>query len=145
MLGESMAGAMNAVPMEETVMKTASDLVQAAKQHIQEVPLAQAEEVIGKAQLLLDVREPDEYKNGHLPGAINIPRGLLEFRLSNDPALEDRGRRVVLYCKTSGRAALAAQSMREMGYLNVQSIAGGFDAWEQAGKPVVKPEMPDFG
>ena len=140
-----MAGAMNAVPMEETVMKTASDLVQAAKQHIQEVPLAQAEEVIGKAQLLLDVREPDEYKNGHLPGAINIPRGLLEFRLSNDPALEDRGRRVVLYCKTSGRAALAAQSMREMGYLNVQSIAGGFDAWEQAGKPVVKPEMPDFG
>ena len=126
-------------------MKTAMDLVQAAKQRIQEVPLDQAEEVVGRAELLLDVREPDEYKNGHLPGAINIPRGLLEFKLSNDPTLEDRGRRVVVYCKTSGRAALAAQAMGEMGYLNVRSIAGGFDAWAAAGKPVVKPEMPEFG
>jgi len=52
---------------------------------------------------------------------------------------------VVLYCKTSGRAALAAAAMHEMGYLNVKSIAGGFDAWVAAGKPVHKPELPSFG
>jgi len=52
---------------------------------------------------------------------------------------------VVLYCKTSGRAALAAAVMQDMGYLNVTSIGGGFDAWVAAGKPVHKPEAPSFG
>ena len=50
----------------------------------------------------------------------------------------------MIYCKTSGRAALAAATMKEMGYLHVQSIEGGFDAWQDAGKPVVTPDMPDF-
>ena len=59
--------------------------------------------------------------------------------------LERRDLAVVLYCKTSGRAALAAQSMQAMGYLNVSSIAGGYDAWVAAGKPVVKPQLPSFG
>jgi rhodanese-related sulfurtransferase len=58
--------------------------------------------------------------------------------------MEPRDLKVVLYCKTSGRAALAARAMQEMGYLNVQSIAGGFDAWAGAGKPVAKPEQPSF-
>ena len=52
---------------------------------------------------------------------------------------------VVLYCKTSGRAALAALAMQEMGYTRVRSIAGGFDAWAAAGKPVVQPQLPQFG
>jgi rhodanese-related sulfurtransferase len=58
--------------------------------------------------------------------------------------LSGRDLKVVLYCKTSGRAALAAQTMQSMGYLNVSSIAGGFDAWAAAGKTVVKPEQPAF-
>lgn len=125
-------------------MKNAHDLVMAAKARVQEVPLAQAEAAIQRADVLLDVREADEFAAGHLPGAIHVSRGLLEFKLSGAPALSSRDLKVVLYCKTSGRAALAAAVMQDMGYLDVVSIAGGFDAWAAAGKPVVKPEPPSF-
>ena len=104
----------------------------------------QAEQAIREADVLIDVREADEYHAGHLPGAIHASRGLLEFKLSSTPALESRDLKVVVYCKTSGRAALAACAMQDMGYLQVQSIAGGFDAWVAAGKPVVKPVTPSF-
>lgn len=126
-------------------MKNAMDLVTAAKAHVTEVPLDAAEAAIRDADVLIDVREESEFAAGHLPGAIHASRGMLEFKLSSNPALQSRDLKVVLYCKTSGRAALAARAMNEMGYLNVQSLAGGFDAWKAAGKPVVKPEMPSFG
>lgn len=125
-------------------MKNAHDLVQAAKLHVQEVPLDLAEKAIQQADVLIDVREADEYMAGHIPGAVHMSRGVLEFKLSSAPALAARDTRVVLYCKTSGRAALAACAMQEMGYLNVQSVAGGFDGWVAAGKPVAQPEQPSF-
>lgn len=121
-------------------MKTAHDLVAQAKLTVNEVSLNDAPHVIQDADLLLDVREADEYANGHIPGAIHMSRGLLEFKLSNDPNLSARDLKIVLYCKNSGRAALASRSLHEMGYMNVQSIAGGFDAWAQAGNPIAKPE-----
>lgn len=125
-------------------MKTAHDLVSQAKNDICEIALQEAEAAIQQADVLIDVREADEFAAGHLPGAVLVPRGLLEFKLSGTPALSGRDLKVVLYCKTSGRAALAAQTMQSMGYLNVSSIAGGFDAWAAAGKSVVKPEQPSF-
>ena len=125
-------------------MKNAHDLVAEAKSCTQEVALKDAEQAIREAAVLIDIREADEFAAGHLAGAILMPRGLLEFKLSAAPTLAARDLKVVLYCKTSGRAALAAQSMQAMGYLNVQSIAGGFDAWVAEGKPVVKPEQPSF-
>ncbi|MBL8349935.1 MAG: sulfurtransferase [Burkholderiaceae bacterium] len=125
-------------------MKTAHDLVVAARGRVHEVPLAEAEQAIQRADVVIDVREADEFAGGHLPGAIHASRGLLEFRLSSTPALTARDLKVVVYCKTSGRAALAAVAMQEMGYLDVVSIAGGFDAWVAAGKPVVRPEPPNF-
>ncbi|MCW2314397.1 rhodanese-related sulfurtransferase [Rhodoferax antarcticus] len=81
---------------------------------------------------------------GHLPGAVHLSRGMLEFKFNANPALQSRDLKVVLYCKTSGRAALAAVALQDMGYLHVKSIAGGFDAWAGAGKPVAKPEIPSF-
>lgn len=125
-------------------MKTAHDLVMAAKGRIQEISVDAAEQAIREAQVLIDVREADEYAAGHLPGAVHISRGMLEFKLSNNPELGARDLAIVLYCKTSGRAALAACALHDMGYLNVQSISGGFDAWAAAGKPVVKPSLPSF-
>ncbi|MBY0453314.1 MAG: sulfurtransferase [Burkholderiaceae bacterium] len=125
-------------------MKTAHDLVTAAKIRVQEVALEQADQAIRNADVVLDVREADEFAAGHLPGAVLVPRGLLEFKFSATPALASRDLKVLLYCKTSGRAALAACALQEMGYLNVQSLAGGFDAWAAAGKPVAKPEQPSF-
>ncbi len=125
-------------------MKTAHDLVEAARAEIREIPLDQADDAIKKADVLLDVREADEYNTSHIPGAVNVSRGILEFKLTNDPAFEDRGLNMVIYCKNSGRSALAARAMKEMGYIHVQSIAGGIEAWEAAGKPLVKPELPSF-
>ena len=125
-------------------MKTAHDLVSQAKAGIREITLPEADEAIQQADVLIEVREADEFAAGHLPGAVLVPRGLLEFKLSGTPALSGRDLKAVLYCKTSGRAALAAQTMQSMGYLNVSSIAGGFDAWVAAGKAVVKPEQPSF-
>ena len=125
-------------------MKTAHDLVMHAKTNIHDVTLEDAQAAIEQADVLIDVREADEFAAGHLPGAVLMPRGLLEFKLSGSPTLSGRDLKVVLYCKTSGRAALAAQAMQSMGYLNVSSIAGGFDAWAAAGKPVVKPAQPSF-
>lgn len=125
-------------------MKTAHDLVAAAKTRMQEVALDQAEQAIRNADVLVDVREADEYAAGHLTGALHISRGMLEFKFSANPALQSRDLKIVLYCKTSGRAALAAMALQDMGYLHVQSIAGGFDAWLAAGKPVAKPEAPSF-
>ena len=125
-------------------MKTAYDLVVAAKGRIQEISVDAAEQAIRDAQVLIDVREADEYAAGHLPGAIHISRGMLEFKLSSNPELSARDLAIVLYCKTSGRAALAACALHDMGYLNVRSISGGFDAWAAAGKPVIKPNLPSF-
>jgi rhodanese-related sulfurtransferase len=125
-------------------MKTAHDLVTAAKTRIQEVTLAEADHAVQAADVVIDVREAEEFAAGHLPGAIHASRGMLEFKLSNNPALSARDLKIVLYCKTSGRAALAACALQDMGYLQVQSIAGGFDAWAAAGKPVVKPSLPSF-
>jgi len=125
-------------------MKTAHDLVLEAKQHIQEVAPDEALQALVTKPLVLDVREPDEFQQGHLPSAINIPRGLLEFRMSQDPSLIDRQRNILLYCKTSGRAALAANALKQLGFTNVQSVAGGFDAWCAVGLPTETPKSLTF-
>lgn len=125
-------------------MKTAHDLVMAAKALIREVSLDEAEQAIRDADVLLDVREADEFAAGHLPGAVHVSRGMLEFKLGGTPELSNRDLKIVLYCKTGGRAALAARSLQEMGYLHVQSLAGGFDTWAAAGRPVAKPSLPAF-
>ena len=125
-------------------MKTAHDLVSAAKARIQEIPLDLAEQTIRNADVLIDVREADEYHAGHLPGALLIPRGMLEFKLSGTPELTARDLKIALYCKTGGRSALAALTLQDMGYLDVKSIAGGFDAWVSAGREIVKPAVTAF-
>jgi rhodanese-related sulfurtransferase len=93
---------------------------------------------------LIDVREADEYAAGHLPGAMHMSRGMLEFKMAGNPKLQSRDLNIVLYCKTSGRAALCAQSLAQMGYSHIQSIAGGIDAWQAAGHDVFKPAQPSF-
>ncbi len=125
-------------------MKTAHDLVVAAKARVQEISMSDADAAIRDADVLVDVREADEYAIGHLGGAVHMSRGLLEFKFSANPALQSRDLNIVLYCKTSGRAALAAAALLDMGYLNVRSISGGFDAWVAAGKSVAKPVTPPF-
>ena len=125
-------------------MKTPHDLVLAAKQTVQEISIDNAPAAIDQGDFLIDVRESEEFQAGHLPGAIHMSRGMLEFKLAANPQLQSRDLKITLYCKTSGRAALCAMSLKEMGYLNVNSIAGGFDAWQAAGFHVDKPAATSF-
>jgi rhodanese-related sulfurtransferase len=125
-------------------MKTAHDLVLAAKTRVKEIDLTQADQALRDGAVLIDVREESEFAAGHIPGAVHASRGMLEFKLSTNPALQPRDLKVVLYCKTGGRAALAAVAMLDMGYLDVMSVAGGIDAWATQGRPVARPEQPSF-
>ena len=124
--------------------KTAADLVAAARGKVRELSPAQAQAELGRC-VLIDVREPAEFATGHVKGAANIPRGVLEFQVdahpavanATDPALAHRERPLVLYCRTGGRAALAADNLQKLGFADVRSIAGGIEAWREAGLPVV--------
>jgi sulfur-carrier protein adenylyltransferase/sulfurtransferase len=86
---------------------------------------------------LLDVRERDEWEEGHLPGAVHVPRGSLESRV--EQALPDRDREVVVYCSVGNRSAFAAKTLTELGYNHVRSLAGGVTEWKRNGFPVVVP------
>lgn len=118
-------------------MKTPHDLVEEVKKKINEISLEMAQSRYEQADIIIDVREPDEYNAGHVPNAINIPRGLLEFKVLDVVSKPDAD--MLIYCKTSGRAAFATQALMALGFTNPKSIAGGFDAWQAAGLPIDKP------
>jgi sulfur-carrier protein adenylyltransferase/sulfurtransferase len=108
--------------------KTGEDLVEEAKQQIVEVSPEQVREMQARGDkvVYLDVREPNEWNLGRIPGAVHLPRGNLESKVE---ALIDRGQRVVIYCARGNRSALAALTMKQMGYDNVASMARGFMGW----------------
>jgi rhodanese-related sulfurtransferase len=97
----------------------------------------------GEVDVVIDVREPNEWSAGHVPGAINVPRGMLELRADPespvaDPALSgNKDARVIVYClKAPGaRSLLAAQTLATMGYSNVAAMRGGFEEWRAEGLP----------
>ncbi len=114
---------------------TAMDLVAAAKQHIREISPDDAKALLGHTRIL-DVREPAEITAGRLPGAINIPRGLLEFQIGNHPAFADtQDTDILVYCLSGGRSALAAETLKKLGYSRVVSLAGGYKTWTELGLP----------
>ncbi|MGX2039803.1 rhodanese-like domain-containing protein [Methylocaldum sp. MU1018] len=118
---------------------TPMDLVAAAKQHIREVDLEEAKTLLGKT-LILDVREPAEYTSGALPGAVNIPRGVLEFKIDAHPAFQNRrDAEILVYCQTGGRSALATEALQKLGYEKAVSLAGGFNLWQESGLAVETP------
>ncbi len=108
---------------------SAMDLVAAAKQTITEISVETAKQQSAN-MLVLDVREPSEYQAGHIPGAINIPRGVLEFKIAAHPAFQGvTDRDILVYCQSGGRSALAAETLNKLGYSKAVSMAGGFKAW----------------
>lgn len=109
--------------------KTAMDLVQASKAVIQEVSVSQAEQMLADDAIALDVRDKPEFETGHIDGAENISRGTLEFMIGNHPEFEDKTRSIVVVCKSGGRAAMATATLQQLGYSNVVSMIGGYDAW----------------
>lgn len=117
---------------------TPQELVADAKSKIKELDPVEAVHSIKSGALVLDVREPAEYEAGKLADAVNIPRGVLEFKIADHPTLANTDATIVVYCKTGGRSALAVLSLQQLGYSNVHSIRGGIEAWSGNGHPVVK-------
>lgn len=122
---------------------TAADLVADARRQIREIGPGQlASHAAGC--ILIDVREPAEFDTGHIAGAVNIPRGVLEFQVDahpavanvSNPALSHKDQAIVVVCRTGGRSALAALNLQRMGFSDVRSIAGGVTDWAAAGLPL---------
>lgn len=123
---------------------TPQQLVAEAKAQIKEIDFAAAAAHIKAGCIVIDVREPAEFEAAHLAEAFNIPRGVIEFKSIDHPALADKNAEILLYCKTGGRSVLAAFNLQRMGYLNVLSMTGGFDGWVAHHQSVAKDQT-DFG
>jgi rhodanese-related sulfurtransferase len=108
--------------------KTAQELIDEAKQQIKEVTPEQVRDMQARNERIvyLDVREPNEWNLGRLPHAIHLPRGHLEAKVEG---IIDRKQRVVIYCARGNRSALAALTMKQMGYEDVASMARGIQGW----------------
>ena len=118
---------------------THKELVQAAREQITEVSPEQAQQRVEAGAVALDVREAEELAEGHIPDATHIPRGFLEFKAGDHQALQSKDTPICVYCMAGGRAALAAQTLKQLGYTNVVSIQGGFEGWKKAELPMQVP------
>ena len=122
--------------------KTAAEMVQEAKGRVENLSVDDVEAAMKSGEaVVVDLREAEELaQTGKIPGAVHVPRGMLEFRA--DPSSPyhqeplDPSRRVILHCASGGRSALAAAMLQDMGYSNVAHLDGGFTAWKDAGRPV---------
>ena len=124
--------------------KTATDLVKEAKQYIENLSPDQVNDELSAGDVtLIDIRESEEIKqNGKIAGSVHAPRGMLEFYA--DPSLPyhkpefDKNKRIILQCASGGRSALAAATLKQMGYQNIAHLDGGLKAWKESGKPVIE-------
>jgi UDP-N-acetylglucosamine 2-epimerase len=148
--GERIASAveafLHAAPAAATAAaaRSLADFVDAAKREIAEITPEEARALFDSDDRggwhFVDVREPDEYAAGHLPGAKSSPRGFLEVKADlehakRDPWFADRGRKLVLYCGGGHRSALAVRTLQDMGFSEVRSLAEGFSGWTRRGYP----------
>ncbi len=123
-------------------MASGTDLIRQAKEQIDEVDPREVHELrqngSANGAVIVDVREQHEFEESHLPGAVHVPRGHLESRI--ETAAPDKAERVILYCASGNRSALAAQTLQSMlGYENAESMAGGITLWKDRGYEVDVP------
>src|SRR5215468_9841328 len=121
-------------------MSDFKEILSQAKRQIKEVSVQEVHQKLNPANgfTLLDVREGDEWEQGHLDQAIFLPRGFLEVKA--DKALTDKSQPIVIYCAGGVRSALAAKTLQDLGYTDVYSMRGGFNEWKNNGFPFVTPE-----
>jgi molybdopterin/thiamine biosynthesis adenylyltransferase/rhodanese-related sulfurtransferase len=119
-------------------MPTYRELLNQVKTEIDEIDSRAAAPLLEDGSVFLDVRERDEWDEGHIPGAIHVPRGNLESRIEN--AVPDRGSRIVVYCASGARSAFAAKTLEELGYVDVVNLSGGYVEWKRNGFPTQLPK-----
>ena len=118
--------------------KTFDQLMSEARKEVKELSVDEVQKLAAKngKYLLLDVREKEEYREGHLEGSVSIPRGFLEIRVES--AIPEKSTPIIAYCAGGVRSLLAAKDMKEMGYQEVISMSGGYSAWKTAGHHTVQ-------
>jgi rhodanese-related sulfurtransferase len=149
-----LASCQNAQKSAPSVYENSDQLMEAVKKEIKEVPNAEFKKLYdGKGHfVIIDTREAAEYAAGYIPGAVSIPRGLLEFKVGKEDVWESAGMyiptktdSIVLYCRSGNRSALAARSLAELGYQNVVSLQGGWEEWSknypELREPAIKKEI----
>lgn len=119
-------------------VKTSDQLVKEAKASIREVSVDDVKKMIDNKEkiIILDVRDKEEFETGYIPGAINLSRGMLEFKIST--MIPDKNARIIVYCGIDLRGPLATRTLNEFGYKNAVNINGGLKAWKAAGYPIAK-------
>ena len=122
----------------EAVDKTPEQLVKESKALIKEVSIDDVKKMIDTKEnvIILDVTDKNEFEGGHLPGAINISRGTLEFKVGL--IIPDKNSKIVVYCGMDLRGPLATKTLNDLGYNNAVNMAGGLKAWKTAGYPLAK-------
>lgn len=120
------------------VDKTPEQIVREAKAAINEVSIDEVKKMIDNKEniILLDVRDSEEYETGHIPGAINISRGSLDFKVHL--IIPDKNTKIIVYCGLDLRSPLATKSLNDLGYKKAVNMIGGLKAWKEAGYPVLK-------
>jgi rhodanese-related sulfurtransferase len=119
--------------------KTPEEMVKEAKAAIKEVSVDEVKKIVDEKKsivVLLDVRDSNELEQGMIPGAINISRGQLEFKVRM--ILPDRNAKIIVYCGLDLRSPLATKTLNDLGYRNAVNMSGGLKAWGEAGYPLVK-------
>ncbi len=140
----TVSGLLAAGPVRaQSIPPVVNELVARTKAQVKTIDMAAFKAGIDAKTLglLVDVREPAEYAEGHIPGAINIPRGLIELRIWTHvgyPEKTDLGRRITIYCGTGTRCVLAAKSLQDLGFSNVVAVDMRLRDWLKAGHSLVK-------
>jgi molybdopterin/thiamine biosynthesis adenylyltransferase/rhodanese-related sulfurtransferase len=124
--------------VEDGTVSTFKELIRKVKSEIREISAEESRARVAAGAALVDVREADEWSQGHVPGAVFIPRGFLESRI--EEKVKDKAHPVVLYCAGGTRSAFAAQTLETLGYTNVSSMIGGFGKWKESGFPIEVPK-----
>ncbi|WDD99222.1 rhodanese-like domain-containing protein [Thalassomonas actiniarum] len=114
-------------------------LAQTARKHIKEISCQQLVSQLTQTAVIIDIRESTELESGTIPGAVHIPRGVLEMQIATHPMVAGEAeplaklaqQDIYLYCQSGARSALAALSLQQMGFERVYSLGGGFNAWQQ--------------
>ena len=127
----------------QTLPPPVAEKVQAAQKQIKMIGPDDYRKIVSNLgeTLIVDVREPQEFAAGHVPGAINIPRGVLEFKIWNHvgyPTGTRMDQPIVLQCQSGNRASLAAQALTELGFTKTSAVVMSLDEWQKAGHPFEK-------
>lgn len=130
-----------AVGQKETVVyESPEQMVALAKERTTSIEMEEFKKIYGGEDyfILLDVRTITEYENGYIPGAVSIPRGVLEFRIGSESVwdnfglyIPEKNDPIIIYCKSGNRSVLAAETLQELGYTNVKYLEGGWTQWHE--------------